>query len=188
MSSHTIKSQDNYSLHGIMTKGDFIEDWSTCVKCGRNKGIYGSNYILIHQGCEQCRQTPYTLVNPCVLSTKNFKCRPWRRKSLSESVFKGPCPDSLLSTTFLLLFVCTNIVQGVSYFLQKASSFKREKNILWQFLLVGLLGGFMFPLVSCQEGLPNAVVYTGSAFTYNIPEDVFGCEVDSIVVRSIKLH
>ena len=188
MSSHTIKSQDNYSLHGIMTKGDFIEDWSTCVKCGRNKGIYGSNYILIHQGCEQCRQTSYTLENSCVLSTKNFKCRPWRRKSLSESVFKGPCPDSLLSTTFLLLFVCTNIVQGVSYFLQKASSFKRETNILWQFLLVGLLGGFMFPLVSCQEGLPNAVVYTGSAFTYNIPEDVFGCEVDSIVVRSIKLH
>ncbi|XP_067042438.1 uncharacterized protein [Acropora muricata] len=182
MSSHIIKAQDNYSLHGIMTEGDFIEDWSTCVKCGRNKGIYGSNYILIHQGCEQCRQTSYTLENSCVLSTKNFKCRPWRRKSLSESVFKGPCPDSLLSTTFLLLFVCTNIVQGVSYFLQKASSFKRETNILWQFLLVGLLGGFMFPLVSCQEGLPNAVVYTGSAFTYNIPEDVFGCEVDSIVV------
>ncbi|XP_074620810.1 uncharacterized protein LOC141879422 isoform X2 [Acropora palmata] len=165
-----------------MTKGDFIEDWSSCVKCGRNKGIYGSNYILIHQGCEQCRQTSYTLGNPCVLSTKNFKCRPWRRKSLSESVSKGPCPDSLLSTTFLLLFVCTNIVQGVSYFLQKASSFKRDTNILWQFLLVGLLGGFMFPLVSCQEGLPNAVVYTGSVFTYNIPEDVFGCEVDSIVV------
>ena len=145
---------------------------------------YGSNYILIHQGCEQCRQTSYTLVNPCVLSTKNFKCRPWRRKSVSN----GPCPDSLLSTTFLLLFASTNIVQGVSYFLQKASSFKRDTNILWQFLLIGLLGGIMFPLVSCQEELPNAVVYMGSAFTYNIPEDVFGCEVDSIVVRSIKLH
>lgn len=188
MSCHTVEPRDNYLLRAIMTKGDFIEDWSSYLKCGGNKGIYGSNYRLIHQGCEQCRQTSHTLINPCVLCSKKFKCRPWRRKSFSKSVSKGPCTDSLLSTTFLLLFVCTNIVQGVSYFLQKTSSFKRDTNILWQFLLIGLFGGIMFPLVSCQEGLPNAVVYVGSAFTYNISEDVFGCEVDSIVVRSIKLH
>ena len=48
------------------------------------------------------------------------------------------------------------------------------------------------PLASCQESLqptpsfqsqlPNAVVYVGSAFSYNISTSVFDCEVDNIVV------
>ena len=65
--------------------------------------------------------------------------------------------------------------------------------LYWMLLIASFLGIISLPLASCQDSLqptpsvkspvlPNAVVYVGSAFSYNISENVFDCKVDSIVV------
>ena len=65
--------------------------------------------------------------------------------------------------------------------------------LYWMLLIASFLGIISLPLAACQDSLqptpsvkspvlPNAVVYVGSTFSYNISENVFDCDVDSIVV------
>ncbi|XP_068718061.1 uncharacterized protein [Montipora capricornis] len=176
-----------------MTEGVLYELWSPCLDCQENKRTCEFHYGSICQGSHPCWQLLNALIDPLGLCNKNFKCKPWRRKSLLKDVSKWTCFDLMLTTIFLLFYLSTKLVQGVSYFLQKTSSFKRNSNFLWGLLFISSFGGISFPLALCQEGiqpesspnrleLPNAVVYVGSPFNYSIPENVFDCEVDRILV------
>ncbi|XP_027050511.1 mucin-3A-like isoform X2 [Pocillopora damicornis] len=126
---------------------------------------------------------------------KNFlKCTPWRKKSLIRSTsrwtFLGL--NSCLLRLLLLFWSLSNTVGSVFSGIISAKGIPRLR-LWWILLIASLFGTILLPVVSSQESvqpkpsvkskvLPNAVVYVGSVFSYNISEDVFDCNVNSIVV------
>lgn len=126
---------------------------------------------------------------------KNFlKCTPWRKKSLIRSTsrwtFLGL--NSCLLRLLLLFWSLSKTVGSVFSGIISAKGIPRLR-LWWILLIASLFGTILLPVVSSQESvqpkpsvkskvLPNAVVYVGSVFSYNISEDVFDCNVNSIVV------
>lgn len=173
-------------------------DWPTCLYCLWNKRTSEFHDWTVGEGCTECCQIAHSLTNLCVLCDRNFKRRPWRRKSSLKSVPKWSWPKSIPWTTLLLLLI--NIFQGVFNILSRTIFMNKNSGLtpLWGLFFITLFGGISLPLASCQESLqptqsvsslqlPSVVVNVGSALTYNISESVFDCKVDSIVVCSIRL-
>ena len=173
-------------------------DWSACLYCLRNKRTSEFHDWTVSEGCTECFQISQSLINLCVSCDRNFKHRPWRRKSLLKSVPMRSWHQSIPWTTLLLLLI--NIFRGVFNVLSRTISMNKNSRLtpLWGLFFITLFGGISLPLASCQESLqptqsvsslqlPNVVVNVGSALTYNISESVFDCQVDSIVVCSIGL-
>ena len=161
-----------------------------CLNCLWNKRTSGSFNKTSSQGCTDCLQILHPIANPCVSCHRNFKCRPWRRKSILNSAATNWSWINLLPWTTLFLLL-TNIVQGGGVSLKKCL----RLNPVWGLFFVTLFGGISLPMASCQanlqptqsfksQQLPNAVIHVGSAFTYNISDSAFDCEVDSIVVSN----
>lgn len=174
-------------------------DDSTFSCCLRNKRTSGSSVWTVTQGCTDYSQTSENL-NPlkpaCTSCNRNFmKCKPWRRKSSLNTALKW---------TWFNMFSCLNLIlllaslsHVVLRVLSRTITTKKTSRLRldWVLLIVGFLGGVFLPVASCQESLqptpsvksqlPNAVVYVGSVFSYNISTSVFDCEVDSIVVSTV---
>lgn len=172
-------------------------DGSPCLYCLRNNRTSGLYDWTVQQGCTDCLQASHPLAHPCVSCNRNFKCRPWRRKYFSSTVPKWPWLNSVPWITLLLLL--SNLFQAAFHILGRTISIKKSSRLLsyWVLLFITLFGGISLPVASCQGSLqptpfvqslqlPNAVVYVGSAFIYNISEGAFDCEVDSIVVSTVK--
>ena len=168
-------------------------DCSPCLYCLRNKRTSEFHDWTVGEGCTEYFQISHSCTIPCVSCDRNFKRRPWRRKSLLKSVPKWSWPKSVPWTALLLLLI--NIFQGLFKVLSRTIFMNKNSRLtpLWGLLFIALFGGTSLPLASCQESLqpapsvtslqlPNAMVFVGSAFAYNISESVFGCAVDSIVV------
>ncbi|KAJ7363250.1 Dystroglycan 1 (dystrophin-associated glycoprotein 1) [Desmophyllum pertusum] len=117
-----------------------------------------------------------------------MKCKPWRRKSTPKWTWLDTFSWLKLSLLLASFFHVVLQVLSRTIFTKTTSRFRLH----WILLIISFLGGIFLPLASCQDSLqptpsvkgqlPNAVVYVGSAFSYNISESVFDCDVDSIMV------
>lgn len=161
-----------------MTSG--VSVWEVLERCSDNSQLSG-NYDPQRTACKTCSRN-YTC----------RKCKPWRRKSLLSTGPKWTWSHILCS--FNLLLLLASLSHAVLNGLSRTMSAKKTSKLRLHFLLLiaCFLGGTFLPLASCQESLQsspsvksqlsNAVVFVGSAFSYNISTSVFDCEVDSIVV------
>jgi len=164
--------------------------------CQRNKTTSGVSVWTVLERCidnSQLSENYDPLRTACKTCSRNYrKCKPWRRKSLLSARPKWTWFNIFCS--FNLLLLLASLSHAVLDGLRRAVSTKKISRLrLHSLLLIAcFLGGIFLPLVSCQESLQptpsvksqlnDAVVYVGSAFSYNISTSVFDCEVDSIVV------
>ena len=165
-------------VHNNLTSG--VSDWAVLERCSDNSQLSG-NYDPLRTACSTCGRN-------CTCR----KCKPWRRKSLLSTRPKWTWFNILCSLNLLLLLATLShaVLNGLS----RTMSVKKTSRLRLHFLLLiaCFLGGTFLPFASCQGSLEsspsvksqlnNAVVYVGSAFSYNISTSVFDCEVDSIVV------
>lgn len=157
-----------------------VSVWAVLERCSDNSQLSG-NYDPLRTACKTC--------------SRNYicrKCKPWRRKSLLSTRPRWTWFNILCSLNLLLLLA--SLSHAVLNGLSRTMSAKKTSRLRLHFLLLVacFLGGIFLPLASCQESLQstpsvksqlnNAIVYVGSAFSYNISTSVFDCEVDSIVV------
>lgn len=168
-------------------------DGSAFTCCIRNKSMSGLSVWTANEGCSENSQNMNPLKPECTSCSRNFvKRKPWRRKSLLTTT---------LGWTWLCTFSCLNLIQlfaglshSVLHVLSRTISNKKTSRfrLNWLLFMASILVWIFLPLTSGQESLqptpsvksqlPNAVVYVGSAFSYNISTSVFDCEVDNIVV------
>lgn len=171
-------------------------DGSAFSCCLRNKKTSGVSDWTVTERCIDYSQTSENLglqKTACTSCSRHFmKCKPWRRKYLLSTTPKWTWFNifSCLNLLLLLASLSHAALNGLSrtIFTKKTSRLTLHSVLL----LTCFLGGIFLPLASCQESLqptpsakihlPDAVVYVGSAFSYNISTSVFDCEVDSIVV------
>lgn len=169
-------------------------DGSSFSYCLRNKRTSDLSVWTGPQGCSQCLHISENL-NPqkptCASCSRNFmKCKPWRRKSTPKWTWLDTFSWLKLSLLLTSFFHVVLQVLSRTIFTKTTSRFRLH----WILLIISFLGGIFLPLASCQDSLqptpsvkgqlPNAVVYVGSAFSYNISESVFDCDVDSIMVST----
>lgn len=162
----------------VRTSG--VSVWAALERCSDNSQLSG-NYDPLRTAHKTC--------------SRNYscrKCKPWRRKSLLSTRAKCTWFNILCSLNLLLLLA--SLSRAVLNGLSRTMTTKKTSRLRLHFLLLitCFLGGTSLPLASCQGSLQsspsvksqlnNAVVYVGSAFSYNISTSVFDCEVDSIVV------
>ena len=155
-----------------------VSVWTVLERCTDNSQL-SENYDPLKTACKTC--------------SRNYrKCKPWRRKSILSTRPKWTWFNIFCSLNLLLLLTSLShaLLDGLSRTMSRQKVSRLRLHLL--LLISCFLGGIFLPLASCQEGLQptpsvqsqlnNAVVYVGSAFSYNISTSVFDCEVDSIVV------
>lgn len=168
-------------------------DGSAFTCCMRNKRTSGLSVWTANGGCTDDSQSINPLKPECTSCSRNFvKCKPWRRKSLLTTAPEWTWLSALSCLNLILLLA--SLSHSVLHVLSRTISNKKTSRFRfnWLLFIASFLGGIFLPLTSGQESLqptpsvkselPNAVVYVGSAFSYNISTSLFDCEVDSIVV------
>ena len=173
-------------------------EWPPCSCCLQNNRTFESyGKSTVHQGHQRCSalmQILHPFVHSCLSCNRNLKCKPWRRKCLSQPFAKW----TLLNVVpwMALILLLSNYIQQSIQILARTFSVRKNPRLssLGGLLAMVLFGGlFSLPLASCQDNLqptpsvkslqlPNTMVYVGSSFAYNISEEVFDCEVESFVV------
>lgn len=173
-------------------------EWPPCSCCLQNNRTFESyGKSTVHQGHQRCSalmQILHPFVDSCLSCNRNLKCKPWRRKCLSQPFAKW----TLLNVVpwMALILLLSNYIQQSIQILARTFSVRKNPRLssLGGLLAMVLFGGlFSLPLASCQDNLqptpsvkslqlPNTMVYVGSSFVYNISEEVFDCEVESFVV------
>lgn len=175
-----------------------LTEWLPCSRCLQNDRTFEScGKSTVHQGHQRCSalmQILHPFVHSCLLCNRNLKCKPWRRKFLSQ-----PFPKwTLLNAVPWMALICLllNYFQQSIQILARTFSVRKNPRLssLRGLLSMIFFGGlFLLPLASCHDNLqptpsvkslqlPNTMVYVGSSFVYNISEEVFDCEVESFVV------
>ncbi|XP_022786222.1 uncharacterized protein LOC111326474 isoform X2 [Stylophora pistillata] len=163
-----------------------------CLPNERTSALFNQTIPRCRCNCTRMSENPNPRKRNC--SKYFLKCTPWRRKPLLRATPRWTLQGfnscflrlSLLLSSLLNTFCC--VFSGTMS--AKRTSVLR---IWWILLTASFFSTMLLPVVSSQESvqptpsvkskvLPNAVVYVGSAFSYNISEDVFACSVDSIVV------
>ena len=163
-----------------------------CLPNERTSALFNQTIPRCRCNCTRMSENPNPRKRNC--SKYFLKCTPWRRKPLLRATPRWTLQGfnscflrlSLLLSSLLNTFCC--VFSGTMS--AKRTSMLR---IWWILLTASFFSTMLLPVVSSQESvqptpsvkskvLPNAVVYVGSAFSYNISEDVFACSVDSIVV------
>ncbi|CAH3025242.1 unnamed protein product [Porites evermanni] len=173
-------------------------EWPPCSCCLQNNRTFESyGKSTVHQGHQRCSalmQILHPFVDSCLSCNRNLKCKPWRRKSLSQPFAKWTLLNAVPWMALILLL--SNYIQQSIQILARTFSVRKNPRLssLGGLLSMVLFGGlFSLPLASCQDNLqptpsvkslqlPNTMVYVGSSFVYNISEEVFDCEVESFVV------
>ena len=173
-------------------------EWPLCSCCLQNKRTFESyGKSTVHQGHQRCsplRQILHPFVHSCLSCNRNLKCKPWRRKLLSQPFAKWTLLNAVPWMALILLL--SNYFQQSIQILARTFSVRKNPRLssLGGLLSMVLFGGlFSLPLASCQDNLqptpsvkslqlPNTMVYVGSSFVYNISEEAFDCEVESFVV------
>ena len=167
---------------------------SSC--CLRNKNTSGVSVWTLLERCtdnSKLSENYDPLRTACKTCTRDYrKCKPWRRKWLLSTRPKWTWFNIFCSSNLLLLLTSLShaVLDGVSRTMSRKRTSRLRLHLL--LLIACFLGGIFLPLASCQEGLQptpsvqrqlnDAIVYVGSAFSYNISTSVFDCKVDSIVV------
>ena len=173
-------------------------EWPPCSCCLQNSRTFEScRKSTVHQGHQRCSalmQILHPFVHSCLSCNRNLKCKPWRRKFLSQPFAKWTLLNAVQWMALILLLL--NYFQQSIQILARTFSVRKNPRLssLRGLLSMVLFGGlFLLPLASCQDNLqptpsvkslqlPNTMVYVGSSFIYNISEEVFDCEVESFVV------